>query len=110
MNHMILIGSSATRAAESNAIVDQGILQLNNPILPSSVKQQLFTALTQVDAYGRDFNDAPVAIYNMLILQIKAALVHAVVGNALATPTSFSLLQDLWPRSSSSTSDSIFLW
>ena len=80
----LAIGHATDRQENGTAIVQQGRIQLNNPSLPSNVKQQLFQTLTQIDAFGEAFAQAPVPIYNILILQIKACLAHAIGGAPLA--------------------------
>jgi hypothetical protein len=85
MNNLPLaIGSNTERQENGPSIVQQARIQMNNPSLPASVKQQLFQTIVQVDAFGDKFSEAPVPVYNMLILQIKACLAHAIGGHALA--------------------------
>lgn len=85
MNSLPLaIGSSTERQENGPVIVQQARIQMNNPSLPPSVKQQLFQTVVQIDAFGDKFSDAPVPVYNMLILQIKACLAHVIGGPALA--------------------------
>ena len=85
MNSLPLaIGSSTERQENGPSIVQQARIQMNNPSLPASVKQQLFQTIVQIDAFGEKFSEAPVPVYNMLVLQIKACLAHAIGGPALA--------------------------
>lgn len=84
MDQMLAIGSATKKCDNADQIINQGRIQLINPRLPHSSKQQLFNTLFQIDAYGEEFKDAPAAIHNMLILQIKAALAYSVDGVAFA--------------------------